>query len=446
MVHVCRVSLICLPTWFLCWLLYLVTENCNVIEIEANAVYNSCRAWLINSRGFANKVKNCASQIKDCGASRECPKCHYLISNSDVSTEWPGFPTGVKFDPSDTDLIEHLAAKVGVGNSKPHMFIDEFIPTIDWDIGICYTHPENLPGAKKDGSSFHFFHKTCNAYSTGRRKRRKIDKEHDLAAQAVRWHKTGKTKAIRSGVHPGWKKIMVLYKSSIKGSKADKTDWVMHQYHLGSTEDEKEGEYVVSKIFYQQPKQADKSDHNLVIEESESYVLQRSPITPITNPPTTPAPEESAWCDAGPDEYMQNSYAKVAEHVPEVSQYAQLRKFEDSMSHVPQLDSQFENNVGQPTWLAGESQVDEYCGLNCFDDTLLCKETFNSSTPLNGPVLNPISNGDCVNNTYGVTGNSSTAFGIPDLENLEFDSPPDFQLTGLQFCSQDSILEWLDRL
>lgn len=56
-----------------------------VIEFEANAVDNSCRAWLFNSRGFASKVKNCSSQIQDCGANRECPRCHYLISNSDVS-------------------------------------------------------------------------------------------------------------------------------------------------------------------------------------------------------------------------------------------------------------------------------------------------------------------------------------------------------------------------
>ena len=63
-----------------------------------------------------------------------------------VSHEWPGFPAGVKFDPSDVELIEHLAAKCGVGNSKPHKFIDVFIPTLDGEGGICYTHPENLPG------------------------------------------------------------------------------------------------------------------------------------------------------------------------------------------------------------------------------------------------------------------------------------------------------------
>ncbi|CAA2969553.1 NAC domain-containing 8-like [Olea europaea subsp. europaea] len=104
------------------------------------------RSWLIDGRGFAQKVKNAASEIKDCGASRECPNCHYRIDNSDVVNDWPGLPAGVKFDPSDIELIEHLATKIGVGNSKLHVFIDDFIPTLEGDEGICYTHPENLPG------------------------------------------------------------------------------------------------------------------------------------------------------------------------------------------------------------------------------------------------------------------------------------------------------------
>lgn len=63
-----------------------------------------------------------------------------------VAIKWPGLPAGVKFDPSDLELLEHLEQKIGVGDSKPHMFIDEFIPTVENDEGICYSHPENLPG------------------------------------------------------------------------------------------------------------------------------------------------------------------------------------------------------------------------------------------------------------------------------------------------------------
>lgn len=62
-----------------------------------------------------------------------------------VSSEWPGLPAGVKFDPSDADVLDHLAAKCGVGNLMPHMFIDEFIPTLEGE-GIYCDHPENLPG------------------------------------------------------------------------------------------------------------------------------------------------------------------------------------------------------------------------------------------------------------------------------------------------------------
>lgn len=79
----------------------------------------------------------------------------------------------------------------------------------------------------------------------------------------MRWHKTGKTKPVSiDGKHIGCKKIMVLYMSTSKGGKPEKTNWVMHQYHLGTNEDEKDGEYVVSKLFYQQ--QAQKTGEKIV--------------------------------------------------------------------------------------------------------------------------------------------------------------------------------------
>jgi len=48
----------------------------------------------------------------------------------------------------------------------------------------------------------------------------------------------------------------VLYTNYGKQRKPEKTNWVMHQYHLGNNEEEKDGELVVSKVFYQtQPRQ-----------------------------------------------------------------------------------------------------------------------------------------------------------------------------------------------
>ena len=46
-------------------------------------------------------------------------------------------PAGVKFDPMDQELIEHLEAKVSVDSARSHPLIDLFIPTFDTEHGIC---------------------------------------------------------------------------------------------------------------------------------------------------------------------------------------------------------------------------------------------------------------------------------------------------------------------
>lgn len=79
----------------------------------------------------------------------------------------------------------------------------------------------------------------------------------DADGSETRWHKTGKTRPVYIiGKLKGYKKILVLYTNYGKQRKPEKTNWVMHQYHLGNNEEEKEGELVVSKVFYQtQPRQ-----------------------------------------------------------------------------------------------------------------------------------------------------------------------------------------------
>ena len=80
---------------------------------------------------------------------------------------------------------------------------------------------------------------------------------------------------------------MVLYMSHAKGGKAEKTNWVMHQYHLGTGEDEMEGEYVISKVFYQQQvKQTDKSEQELP--ENTDVVMEK--VDPVTPKSVTPEP------------------------------------------------------------------------------------------------------------------------------------------------------------
>ncbi|PKA66155.1 NAC domain-containing protein 8 [Apostasia shenzhenica] len=369
------------------------------------------RAWLINSRGIAKKVKNASTdsnyQIRDLGgeAHRECPNCKYVIDNSDVSVEWPGLPAGVKFDPSDAELLEHLNGKVGMGNAKAHILIDEFIPTLEGDQGICYTHPKNLPGIKKDGSSVHFFHRTSNAYSTGHRKRRKIHNQCSEFDDSVRWHKTGKTKPVMdNGFQKGWKKIMVLYRSSRKGCKPDKANWVMHQYHLGKDEDEKDGEMVVSKIFYQQTKQMSTGETGLMPEGLNSLAVRIDPRTPKT---VTPRPPRSKL----------NASFEADEHSP------LLLPVQDTRSSLPIVNLKAED-IGS-TWWAGESQAVDEPETQKMDELLLCHEVLDLFPSIAESSLPQF----IFESKDRSQQDDCTACGFSSLSNIEVDTPPDFQLS-----------------
>ncbi|MBA0623283.1 hypothetical protein Godav_008754 [Gossypium davidsonii] len=198
-----------------------------------------------------------------------CPSCGFNIPYQDQTGihDLPGLPAGVKFDPTDQEILEHLEAKVISDLRKLHPLLDEFIPTLEGENGICYTHPEKLPGVSKDGQIRHFFHRPSKAYTTGTRKRRKVHTDEE--GSETRWHKTGKTRAVSvGGAVKGFKKILVLYTNYGRQRKPEKTNWVMHQYHLGNNEEEKDGELVVSKVFYQtQPRQCGPS--------SVKYTLDR---------------------------------------------------------------------------------------------------------------------------------------------------------------------------
>ena len=70
--------------------------------------------------------------------------CTYIYIQTGLH-DLPGLPAGVKFDPTDQEILEHLEGKVQ-SEACAHPLIDEFIPTIEGENGICYSHPEKLPG------------------------------------------------------------------------------------------------------------------------------------------------------------------------------------------------------------------------------------------------------------------------------------------------------------
>ncbi|KAF7819741.1 NAC domain-containing protein 75-like [Senna tora] len=264
-----------------------------------------------------------------CG-SKQCPGCGHKF---ETKPDWVGLPAGVKFDPTDQELIEHLEAKVESKHvMKSHPLIDEFIPTIEGEDGICYTHPEKLPGVTRDGLSRHFFHRPSKAYTTGTRKRRKIQNESEIqggggasSGGETRWHKTGKTRAVMvNGKQKGCKKILVLYTNFGKNRKPEKTNWVMHQYHLGQHEEEKEGELVVSKIFFQtQPRQC-------------NWASDRTTTPPSSEPPPTASRRDSTGSgscssSAQTQTHTQNLSPPVVGVLPPVSSFAHAL---DTIQHL----------------------------------------------------------------------------------------------------------------
>ncbi|XP_047981749.1 NAC domain-containing protein 73-like [Salvia hispanica] len=221
-----------------------------------------------------------------------CPSCGHTVKLQDQSglQDLPGLPAGVKFDPSDQEILEHLEAKVYSDVKKLHPLIDEFIPTIDGENGICYTHPEKLPGVRKEGQVRHFFHRPSKAYTTGTRKRRKVHTDED--GGETRWHKTGKTRPVSAaGTVRGYKKILVLYTNYGRQRKPEKTNWVMHQYHLGHNQEEKDGELVLSKVFFQtQPRQcaAKTTNTDSFVLKNQTFVDYYKPYTNTTIDRDTP--------------------------------------------------------------------------------------------------------------------------------------------------------------
>ncbi|XP_048566878.1 NAC domain-containing protein 75-like, partial [Triticum urartu] len=163
-----------------------------------------------------------------------------------VAVVLPVLPVGVKFDPTDQELIEHLEAKVTPDSTRSHPLIDLFIPTIDSEHGICYTHPEKLPGITLSGLRKHFFQRNSRAF---KRVTWTPHKKQSKCSMHAMWHNTSNTlPVVVNSRQTGSKKVLVLHTN--KNFDQQRTDWVMHQYHLGDLEQEKERELVLCKIFY----------------------------------------------------------------------------------------------------------------------------------------------------------------------------------------------------
>lgn len=83
--------------WFFAIIIPFSTKVCFTLTNYVNLLFQYCRSWLVDARTIARKVKTSSlplvHQIKDCGATRDCPQCHSRIDNSDVRnpTKFPIF-------------------------------------------------------------------------------------------------------------------------------------------------------------------------------------------------------------------------------------------------------------------------------------------------------------------------------------------------------------------
>ncbi|KQK22840.1 uncharacterized protein LOC100826588 isoform X3 [Brachypodium distachyon] len=158
-----------------------------------------------------------------------------------ASQTWPGLPRGVEFNPSDSDLVWHLAAEIGNGLAHRHPFISDFIRSTDEDGGFCCTHPKDIPGMRQDGHASYFFHKKLKLYNNENGK-------------YICWQKSGASRSIiLDGSLQGCMEVFVLYAFKKSDNSPQRTDWKLHQYHIKNTMED-EGELVVSKIFYKSEK------------------------------------------------------------------------------------------------------------------------------------------------------------------------------------------------
>jgi hypothetical protein len=100
-------------------------------------------------------------------------------------------------------------------------------------------------------------------------------------------------------------------------------------------------------------------------------------------------------------------------------------------------DSQLRHDMNYTSWLAGESQT-----LNDVDELLLCNEIIDSPIISNDFGLSSRPSDTISHNTNDLRqGVDNPKGGIAELENLELDTPPEFQLSVsiLSTCYWDCI-------
>ncbi|KAF8407859.1 hypothetical protein HHK36_006996 [Tetracentron sinense] len=276
---------------------------------------------------------------------------------------------------------------------------------------------------------------------------------------------------------------MVLYMSMVKGGKSEKTNWVMHQYHLGTKEDEKDGEFLISKIFYQkQAKQSDRIEQDLLLDIMNSVIANVGPVTPksvIPEPPRTErqnsdieAGQEPALYCMDPSTQVKNissTLQKIYGINVEFLKNPKERYVEDGLQsergnlndqdhhkvedHNNCMVDNNDNSAGEDTkWWEEESQFlldsQQFVEGLALCDEFLQSQSSNGDGDGDGDGKEKKSQPRLSDYAHiGVEGlkkdlEECQNLDILDPANIDLGTPSDFRLSQLEFGSQDSFISW----
>ncbi|CAN1244868.1 SUPPRESSOR OF GAMMA RESPONSE 1 [Linum perenne] len=222
----------------------------------------------------------------------------------------------------------------------------------------------------------------------------------------------------------------------------------MHQYHLGTSEDEKDGEYVVSKIFYQQQQQGNKGDkpEEELSENIDSLMTKVDPISPMSVTPEPPRIERrSSDLDLEIDSTNVNLYLKNTElKCPEDVTEPVLENPACDVQPVTeeQATDNNEEHVAEDTkWWDSESQ-NLLDSQQMVEGLSLCEEFLRSQSPSRDGNGDPIPDGKSdLSLQYAKLGGEELKKDLEECQtmvldpaNIELDTPPEFRLSQLVCC------------
>ncbi|KAJ6832449.1 NAC domain-containing protein 100-like [Iris pallida] len=153
-------------------------------------------------------------------------------------------PPGFRFHPTDEEIITNYLS--------PKVADQAFTATAMGEVDLNKCEPWDLPSKAKMGEKeWYFFCQRDRKYPTGTRTNR--------ATEAGYWKATGKDKEIyakgrRPSLVVGMKKTLVFYRG--RAPKGDKSNWVMHEYRLESSQSHPspkyvmQDEWVVCRVFH----------------------------------------------------------------------------------------------------------------------------------------------------------------------------------------------------